>query len=208
MAEHVDDDAAAFLTPVVPGGPLRRYRVALEDPVAELATHREDAPEEAGVDQHLQLLQPGQPQLVLHHAVLDARGLRQRIELVGFLRGERCRLLAVDVLARRDCSLHRIGTAVGSLRVKIDDVVRVGQGALQVRGPLLDPGGVRERLQLGRVAPDEDRIGQDDLLVADLHPALPDDSHDRAHQVLVRAHAPRHAVHDDSDLVCLDLAQR
>ena len=72
VAQHVEDDAAAVLLAVVPRRPLRRLPVALEHPVAELAAHREDAAEEAGVDQHLELEQAGQEQLVLHHAVPDA----------------------------------------------------------------------------------------------------------------------------------------
>ena len=54
VGEHVDDDPAAVLGAVVPRRPLR-LRVALEDPVAELAAHGEDAPEEAAVDQPPQL---------------------------------------------------------------------------------------------------------------------------------------------------------
>ena len=72
VADHVEDHAAAVLGAVVPGRPLRRLPVALEHPVAELAAHREHAAEEAGIAQHLQLLQAGQEQLVLHGAVLDA----------------------------------------------------------------------------------------------------------------------------------------
>ena len=47
------DDAAAVGGPVVPGRALRRLPVALEDPVAELAAHRQDAAEEAAVDEPL-----------------------------------------------------------------------------------------------------------------------------------------------------------
>ena len=72
VAEHVQDDATAVRLPVVPGRALRGLPVALEHPVAEVALDREDAPEEAGVRQHLELLQPRQPELVLDHAVPDA----------------------------------------------------------------------------------------------------------------------------------------
>ena len=73
VAQHIEDDAAAFGLLVVPARPLRRLApVAFEHPVAELAAHREDAAEEAGIAQHLDLAQAGQEQLVLHHAVLDA----------------------------------------------------------------------------------------------------------------------------------------
>ena len=38
-----------------------------------------------------------------------------------------------------------------------------------------------------------------DFRLADLDAALLDDGHDRAHEVLVRAHAAGDAVHDDAD---------
>ena len=50
VAEHIEDDAAAIGLAVVPARALRRLApVALEHPVAELAAHREDAAEEAGI---------------------------------------------------------------------------------------------------------------------------------------------------------------
>ena len=48
--------------------------LAGEDPVAELAADGEDFPEEAGVDEVFQLHEAGQPELVLHDAVLEAGG--------------------------------------------------------------------------------------------------------------------------------------
>src|SRR5579859_7129104 len=46
VAQHVEDDAAAVLLPVVPrralGARLSFLAIALEDPVAELAAHGED----------------------------------------------------------------------------------------------------------------------------------------------------------------------
>ena len=104
VAHHVEDDAAALRLLVVPRRPLRRLPVALEHPVAELAAHREDAAEEAGVDQHLELEQARQEQLVLHHAVLDAGLLRGADEIERVLQRLRHRLLAIDVLA----GLHRL----------------------------------------------------------------------------------------------------
>ena len=105
VAEHVADDAAAVLLAVVPGGALRGLPVALEDPVAELAAHGEDAAEEAAVDQALELAQAGEEELVLHDAVLHAGGAGVGGEPEGG--GERVgeRLFAVDVLAGGDGEL-------------------------------------------------------------------------------------------------------
>src|SRR5215831_199555 len=69
VAEHVEDDAAALVLLVVPRGALRRLPVTLEHPIAELAAHGEEAPEEAGIDQRLELAQARQEQLVLYHAM-------------------------------------------------------------------------------------------------------------------------------------------
>ena len=70
---------------VVPRRTLRRLPVALEHPVAELAAHAEDAPEEARVDEPLQLADAGQEQLVLHHAVLHPRLVGEPREIERFL---------------------------------------------------------------------------------------------------------------------------
>ena len=99
VADHVEDDAAASSFFVVPRRPLRRLPVALEHPVAELAAHREDAAEEAGIDQHLELEQARQEQLVLHHAVLDAGLLGGAHQIERVLERVGDRLLAIDVLA-------------------------------------------------------------------------------------------------------------
>src|SRR3954467_2434410 len=98
MAEHIEDDAAAVLLAVVPGRALCRLPVALEHPIAELAAHREDAAEKAGVDQGLELEQAGEKELVLHHAVPDAGLLRRACHVDGILERLGGRLLAIDVL--------------------------------------------------------------------------------------------------------------
>src|SRR3954464_9131647 len=102
MAQHVENDAAAFALAVVPGRALRRLPVALEDPIAELALDREDAAEETAIDEELQLDEAGQEELVLDDAVLHPGVARQAIE--GERVGERlgARLLAIDVLALGD----------------------------------------------------------------------------------------------------------
>ena len=60
VREHVEDDAAAIFFAVVPGGSLCGLPVALEHPVAELAAHGEDTPEEAALDQLLEFNRTGQ----------------------------------------------------------------------------------------------------------------------------------------------------
>src|ERR1035437_979546 len=120
VAEHVDDDAAAILLAIVPGGALYGDGIALEDPVAEFAAHAEDAAEEAEVDQGFQFHHAGQPELVLHHAVLNACLLGEREQFEGDIEAVRDRFLAVDVLAGGDGLLDVGGAAVGGLRVEVD----------------------------------------------------------------------------------------
>src|SRR5262245_8203371 len=73
VGQHIEDDAATFFLAIVPTRTLRRLApIALEYPIAELAAHREDSAEEAGVLQHFDLAQAGEVELVLHHATLDA----------------------------------------------------------------------------------------------------------------------------------------
>ena len=132
VAEHVEDHAAAVLGAVVPRRALGRLQVALEHPVAELAAHREDAAEEARVDQQLELAQAGQEQLVLHHAVLDAGGLGLADDAERLLQVGGDRLLAIDVLAGRD-GLGQQGRAhLRGGRVEEHRVVLVGQRRVEI----------------------------------------------------------------------------
>ena len=55
VAEHVEYDAAAIGLAVVPGRPLRGLMFAGEYPVAELTAYRQDAAEEARIDEVFQL---------------------------------------------------------------------------------------------------------------------------------------------------------
>ncbi len=199
MAEHVEDDAAALGFAVVPGRPLRGLPVALEHPVAEIALDREDAPEEARLDQRPELQEPGQPELVLDDAVPDPGGLGGAIEGERVREVLRDRLLAIDVLAGGDRALQQAGAQPGRGGIEEQLVVGVGKGGVEVQGPAGDAVRVGQRLELSRAAADQERLGQDARAVGELDPALGADRQDRADQVLVRAHAPGHAVHDDAD---------
>jgi hypothetical protein len=58
---------------------------------------------------------------------------------------------------------------------------------------------LRELRELGLVAADQDRIGHHRVAVLERDAALRADGEDRADQMLVRAHAPADAVHDDAE---------
>src|SRR5215472_6511200 len=199
MAEHVEDDAAAILLAVVPRWPLRRLPVALEHPIAELAAHREDAPEEAGLDQHLELEQPGKKELVLHHAVLDASrfGRARHVERIRERLGDR--LLAINVLAGRDRLAQELGAQLGGGGVEEQRVLAVLERGVEVAGPAREPVRLRQLRQLCLVAADEDRVGHHPVAVLERNAALRADGQNRADQMLGHAHAAGDAVHDDAE---------
>src|SRR5574341_69679 len=203
VAQHVEDDAAAVFLPVIPGRALRggpgRLRVALEHPVAELAAHRENFAEEALVAQARELAQAGQPQLVLHHAVLHARLLRRTVEVHRLGHGGRDGLLAIHVLAGPDRPLEEPGPQLRGGGIEEHLVFRRGERGVEVGGPARHAVLARERLDLRRVPADEQGIGHEARAVPEGDAALPADLQDRAHEVLVHAHAPGDAVHDDAD---------
>src|SRR5580692_1907488 len=61
VTEHIDDDAAILLLPVVPGGPLQRLGLSGEHPISKLTADREYFPEETRVYQVFQLHEAGEP---------------------------------------------------------------------------------------------------------------------------------------------------
>src|SRR5690606_15707130 len=84
---------------------------------------------------------------------------------------------------------------------EVHRVARVAQRLVEVGGPLLEARLLGELLQLRRVAADEDRVGEDGVLVRDPYAALLYDRQDGADEVLVRPHPARHAVHDHANAV-------
>lgn len=198
VREHVDDDAAAVLGAVVPGGTLGGLPVALEDPVAELAPHGQDPPEEAAVDQALELQQPREEELVLHDPVLDALRVGEPGQFQGAVETGGGRLLGVDVLPRRDGLPDGLLAGGGDLRVEVEVDIRVGEDRVQVRRPVLQPVPLGERPQGVLAAADEDRLGPQRRTVAQIQTALVAQGEDRADEVLAVAHASRHAVHGDT----------
>ena len=117
---------------------------------------REHAAEEAGAAQHVELAQAGQEELVLHHAVLQARRLRPgaRSRRASFEVGGD-RLLAVDVLAGARCALAEQRRAhLRRAGVEEDRVVLVLQRRVEVGAPALDAVRLGQRLDLLGVAAD------------------------------------------------------
>src|ERR1035438_4020357 len=132
MAEHVDRDAAPVLLSVVPRRALGGLLVALEHPVAEFAANREDPAEEAGIDELPDLAQPGQPELVLHDSVLQARRPAFAVERDGRGRVDGRGLLAVDRLAGGDGLPYALLVDWHGVGVEIYPVEGISQGGTKV----------------------------------------------------------------------------
>ena len=185
---------------VVPRRPLRRLPVALEHPVAELAAHREDAAEEAGVDQHLELEQARQEQLVLHHAVLDRRPSSRRAR-------DRARRRACRRPASRNrcpcrprspsCSSSARSCVVAASKNNVSFLSLSAASRSVVQRAM--PCALASFASLSALRPT--RIGSG-ITRSPFFSATPPWSriaHDRADQVLVHPHAAGDAVHDDAE---------
>ena len=111
-------------------------------------------------------------------------------------KGLRNGLLAIDVLAGRDCALEQRNAHLRGARIEEDAVLRIGQGCVEVRRvprDIVKPGDLRKLLG---IAADQDGIGHRAVAVRQQHAARGADRGDRADEVLVVAHPTGHAVHD------------
>src|SRR5688572_26554639 len=102
------------------------------------------------------------------------------------------------MLTGRDGALQELGTKLRGGGVEEDFIITL-QRCTQIGGP---PGNAvlfRHLLDYHAVAPQQERILHHARTV--LHPdaALLEDLEDRADQMLVHAHAPGDAVHDDAE---------
>ena len=154
----------------------------------------------------LSLRRPGSHSLscttpCLTPAALALRAMRNRLLQVG---GDR--LLAVDVLAGGDGLAEQRRAHCGGCGVEEDRVVLVGQRLVEVGGVARHAVRLGQRGELLRVAADQDGVGHDPVAVGERHAALLADGDDGAHQVLVGAHAPGDAVHDDAEPTCAHAA--
>ena len=151
----------------------------------------------------LQLQHAGQPQLVLHDAVLDAGALRASGRGRAPSRG--CRRSA----SRNRCACRRRWprgrhrrAPVGGLRVEVDRSIRGSASALSrsvVQGR--PPHSFEIASSLAALRPTSSGRGMIASLSLSVTPALLHDGVERPPQVLVQPHAPGDAVHDDADVV-------
>ena len=95
-------------------------------------------------------------------------------------------------------------TEVGSQCVEVDRISIVVHNAIEIGSPLFNVVHFGHHARsLFSLRPHQNRIGDDRFVGAQLDAALVTDGQDGTDQVLVRAHATRDAVHDDSDSMFL-----
>jgi hypothetical protein len=104
--------------------------------------------------------------LVLDRAVLEAARTDGGEQRTTFRRRERDRLLAVDVLARRDRLLQNLAALMRRGGVEEDGELRVGQCRVEIGAPLGEAVRRGDLRKLLRVATDQQGT-RDDAVVAD-----------------------------------------
>src|SRR5579862_807973 len=85
------------------------------------------------------------------------------------------------------------------LGIKVDAICRISQAGLQVGRIACYAVSLGELLDFGCIAADQRGLRPELRSVRQRNPTLLADCQDRSNQVLIRAHAPGDAVHDDSD---------
>ena len=187
---------------VVPARPLRRLPSRPRTPSSR--TRR--APRGCGRRSRrrrsiLSLRRPGSNSLSCTTPCLTAglarawRDCERLVEVVGD------RLLAVDVLAGRDRLGRADRRAAASSPRRRRPCRRVGRAPRRGRwSSARCRDCCASACELVRVAADQDRVGHDPVAVRQRDAALLADRQDRADQMLVDAHAPGDAVHDDAKI--------
>src|SRR5687768_7508300 len=102
------------------------------------------------------------------------------------------------MLAGRDGALQQLGAKLRGGGVEEDFILTL-QRCTQIGGPSSNAVLFRQLLDFRGVAPHQDRIRHHARTVLQRDAALLADLEDRADQMLVHAHAPGDAVHDDAE---------
>ncbi len=154
------------------------------------------------------LAQAGQPEFVLHDAVLQARIFAELGQRERFFGGRGGGLFAVHMLAGFDGFFHKLRAQKRAGGVEENFVLVVLEDGIDIGGPLeglTHPGSGSRPCVSARcwsllaLRPVRIGSGMSDEVVADFDPALLDDGEDGADQVLIGAHAAGDAVQDDAD---------
>ena len=106
---------------------------------------------------------------------------------------------ARDELQGDDLELFERLIAKRNTPVEVDELIGIFQALIEVGAPARDSVFARERGELDGVAPDQDRLGPEDVTVGLNQSTLLAHRDDRANEMLIGPHAAGDAVHDDPD---------
>ena len=145
------------------------------------------------------LRRPGRNSLSCTTPCLTPRCLAQRRQRDRLVERIGDRFFAIDVLAGVDRTGDEIGPHLRRRGVEEHGVRRVGKRRVEIGARALDAVLPAQRRNFLGVAADQDRIRHHAVAVRQRDSALGADGDDRAHKMLVEAHAAGHAVHDDAE---------
>jgi len=146
-----------------------------------------------------QFAEARQEQFVLHDSIFDSRLSGQTSEFESSRQIFGNRLLAINMLARRDRRFDCGGTLRGDLSIEIDGDVRISQGSIQVGSPAVEAKFVRQCAHSCFITAGQDWFRPEILTVSEAETALLADSEDRPNQMLVTAHPAGNTIHEDMD---------
>ena len=93
--------------------------------------------------------------------------------------------------------LYTLSAQRSHLRVKVKRVIRIGERAMQVSRPAFDTMLTGDLFQFDGIAAHQDRVRNQARSIRERKTTLLPNRQNRTYQMLVQAHAPRNAVHDD-----------
>ena len=82
--------------------------------------------------------------------------------------------------------------------VKENSVVFVGERLVEIRAKTTDAIGLGQGFNFFSIAANQNGIGHHLVTIGQCHSTLIAHGHNRSNQVLIHAHAPCHAMHDDA----------
>jgi hypothetical protein len=198
MGEHIEDQPTAGCLAVIPARALRRVEAAVEHPPAEIEPDRQNAAKELGLVKLAQFCQPGQEQLVLYDAALQAGAMRAARQIQCVLESFGDRLFEIDVLSRRERSTGARRPPTGGCRIEIDRDIGVREGRVPIGAPFEAAMRRRQSGELCRVAAEQYRLGHQTVAIGERQPASTANSQQRA-QMLSGAEASSGPVDNDAN---------
>ena len=197
VGKHIEDEAAAVTLAVVPAGPLARVGEAVVDPAAHLDADFQDVAEEALLAEAQEGGEAGEEELVLDGSGAQAGRGCQAVQVQGRGDGGGDGFLQIDVLAGGDGLVRRGEALAGGGGVEEQRVVAC-EGGGEVGAGAGEAGAGGGGGEFGRVAADEEGVGQEAAAILERQAALVADGGEGG-EVLFGGELAGGAVEDDAD---------